>query len=152
MPSQRSQPRKIGIFTVLAKLGEGAASYLYAVQHPKTKQVSALKFVEKKGEKSQRFLDQVEQEYAIGSKLDHIAIRKIRKIIKHRKLLKVTALSMLMELIDATTLDQQLPRNHAQAVDVFLQNCTRACTHAMVVVLCTLISNLTMCSLLKLVK
>ena len=30
-------------------------------------------------------------------------------------------LSMIMELIDATTLDQQLPRNHGQAVNVFLQ-------------------------------
>ena len=50
----RSQPRKIGAYTVLAKLGEGAASVLYAVQHPKTKQVSALKFVEKTDEKSAR--------------------------------------------------------------------------------------------------
>lgn len=121
MPTQRSQPRKIGHFTILAKLGEGAASQLYAVQNPKTKQVSALKYVEKKDEKSQRFLDQVEQEYTIGSKLDHPSIRKIRKIIRHRKLFKVTALSMIMELVDATTLDQQLPRNHSQAVDFFLQ-------------------------------
>jgi len=78
MSSSRSQPRKIGTYTVLAKLGEGAASMLYAVQHPKTKQVSALKYVEKTDEKSQRFLDQVEQEYAIGSKLDHESIRKIK--------------------------------------------------------------------------
>ena len=121
MPTSRSQPRKIGQYTVLAKLGEGAASMLYAVQNPKDKQVSALKYVEKTDEKSQRFLDQVEQEYAIGSKLDHESIRKIRKLIRHRKMLKVTAVSMIMELVDATTLDQQLPRNHSQAVYVFLQ-------------------------------
>jgi eukaryotic-like serine/threonine-protein kinase len=121
MPSTRSQPRKIGAYTVLAKLGEGAASMLYAVQHPKTKQVSALKYVEKTDEKSQRFLDQVEMEYAIGSKLDHEAIRKIRKLIKQRKMLKVVSVSMIMELVDATTLDQKLPKNHSQAVGVFLQ-------------------------------
>lgn len=121
MATSRSQPRKIGKYTVLAKLGEGAASILYAVQNPKNKQVSALKYVEKTNEKSQRFLDQVEKEYAIGSKLDHDSIRKIRKLIRHRKLLKVTALSMIMELIDATTLDQQLPKNHSQAVNIFLQ-------------------------------
>jgi serine/threonine-protein kinase len=117
----RSQPRKIGTYTVLAKLGEGAASELYAVQHPKTKQVSALKYVEKTDEKSQRFLDQVEQEYAVGSKLNHESIRKIKKIVRHRKLLRVTGISMIMELVDATTLDQQLPKNHVDAVDVFLQ-------------------------------
>lgn len=121
MPTQRTQPRKIGTFNVLAKLGEGAASFLYAVQDPKTKQVSALKYVVKKDEKSQRFLDQVEQEYAVGSKLDHPSIRKIRKLIKHRKMFKVTSLSLIMELVDATTLDQQLPRTHVQAVDYFLQ-------------------------------
>ena len=121
MSSSKAQPRKIGQYTVLATLGEGAASMLYAVQNPKDKQVSALKYVEKTNEKSQRFIDQVEQEYAIGSKLDHDSIRKIRKLIRHRKMLKVTAVSMIMELVDATTLDQKLPRNHSQAVDVFLQ-------------------------------
>ena len=121
MATPRSQPKKIGQYTVLAKLGEGAASMLYAVQNPKDKQVSALKYVEKTDEKSQRFLDQVEQEYSIGSKLDHDSIRKVRKLIKHRKLLKVNAVSMIMELVDATTLDQQLPKNHGQAVSVFLQ-------------------------------
>jgi serine/threonine-protein kinase len=121
MATSRSQPKKIGQYIVLAKLGEGAASTLYAVQNPKDKQVSALKYVEKTNEKSQRFLDQVEQEYVIGSKLDHSSLRKIKKLIKHRKLFKVTALSMLMELVDATTLDQKLPKNHIQAVDIFLQ-------------------------------
>lgn len=106
---------------MLATLGEGAASMLYAVQNPKNKQVSALKYVEKTTEKSQRFIDQVEQEYTIGSKLDHDSIRKVRKLIRHRKMLKVNAVSMIMELVDATTLDQQLPKNHSDAVAVFLQ-------------------------------
>lgn len=121
MATSNTQPRKIGDYNVLAKLGEGAASILYAVQHRKTKQVSALKYVEKTDEKSQRFLDQVIQEYKIGLKLDHPSIRKVRKLVKHRKMLRITALSMIMEHIDATTLDQQMPKNHVQAVDIFLQ-------------------------------
>jgi len=121
MSTSRSQPKKIGQYTVLATLGEGAASMLYAVQNPKDKQVSALKYVEKTTDKSQRFIDQVEQEYTIGSKLDHDSIRKVRKLIRHRKMLKVNAVSMIMELVDATTLDQQLPKNHGDAVAIFLQ-------------------------------
>ena len=121
MDTSNSQPRKIGDYNVLAKIGVGAASILYAVQHKKTKQVSALKYVEKTDEKSQRFLDQVKQEYKIGLKLDHPTIRKVRKLVKHRKMLRITALSMIMEHIDATTLDQQMPKNHVQAIDIFLQ-------------------------------
>jgi serine/threonine protein kinase len=121
MATSNTQPRKIGDYNVLAKIGVGAASILYAVQHKKTKQVSALKYVEKTDEKSQRFLDQVMQEYKISLKLDHPTIRKVRKLVKHRKMLRVTALSMIMEHIDATTLDQQIPKNHVQAVDIFLQ-------------------------------
>ncbi|MBC8310364.1 MAG: serine/threonine protein kinase [Planctomycetes bacterium] len=116
-----SQPKKIGQYNVLARLGEGAASVLYAVQNPKDKQVSALKHVEKTDEKSQRFLDQVEKEYVICSKLDHETIRRVRKLVKHRKMLKVTAISLIMELVDADTLEEKLPRNHKHAVHVFLQ-------------------------------
>jgi serine/threonine-protein kinase len=116
-----SQPKKIGQYNVLARLGEGAASVLYAVQNPKDKQVSALKHVEKTDDKSQRFLDQVEKEYVICSKLDHEAIRRVRKLVKHRKMLRVTAISLIMELVDADTLEEKLPRNHKHAVQVFLQ-------------------------------
>ena len=84
-----SPPRVIAGFTVLAKIGEGARSEIYAVQDTKTKQVWALKHVELNNDKDDRFIAQAQNEYAIGTKLSHPAIRKIRKIIKQRKLFKV---------------------------------------------------------------
>jgi len=113
--------RQIAGYRVLAKIGEGAASVLYAVQHPKTKQVWALKRVIKNTEKDQRFLDQVIMEYAVRSKLDHINIRSVQKVIKHRKLFKVDSLSLLMELVDAHTLEHKLPRTSLAAVRIFSQ-------------------------------
>ena len=53
-------------YRVLARIGKGAASDLYAVQDRKTKQVWALKHVVKTSEKDQRFLDQIQQEYTVG--------------------------------------------------------------------------------------
>lgn len=120
--SAMSATRRIAGHTVLAEIGEGARSTIYAVQHPKTKQVWALKHVAlEDDEKDDRFLAQVEREYAIGQKLDHPGIRRVRKLIKKRKLLKVESVSLLMELVDATSLDQQLPRSYPEAVDIFKQ-------------------------------
>lgn len=112
---------EIAGYRVLARVGQGAASELYAVQDPKTKQVWALKHVIKESEKDQRFLDQVQTEYVVGAKLDHPNVRKVIRLIKHRSRFKVRAMTLIMELVDATTLDQRLPQSHAQAVRIFHQ-------------------------------
>ncbi|MGI9013951.1 MAG: serine/threonine-protein kinase [Phycisphaerales bacterium] len=113
--------KQIAGYTVLAQIGTGAASELYAVSDPKSKQVWALKQVHKTTDKDQRFLDQCEGEYLIGSKLEHPNIRRVIKLIKNRKMFKVTDYVLIMELVDAMSLDKRLPRNYQAAVDVFYQ-------------------------------
>jgi serine/threonine-protein kinase len=114
-----SNVKEIAGYRVLAKVGEGAASDLYAVQDEQTKQVWALKYVHKESEKDQRFIDQVEQEYLVGSKLAHPNIRAVERLIKHRKRFRVIGVSLVMELVDAETLDQRLPRSLGHAVNIF---------------------------------
>jgi len=116
-----SPPRKISGYNVLSHIGEGAHSDIYAVQDPKTKQVWALKHIEINDEKEQRFFEQARREYTIGSKLSHPGIRQLRKFIRHRKRFKVVGASLVMEFIDSTTLDQQLPRTIPEAVGIFIQ-------------------------------
>ena len=108
-------------YRVLAKIGTGAASDLYAVQDPKSKQVWALKHVVKRTEKDQRFIEQVETEHSVGAKLSHPNIRATQKLIKNRKMFKVTEVGLLMELVDAASVDQRLPKSQRQAVDLFVQ-------------------------------
>jgi serine/threonine-protein kinase len=108
-------------YRVLAKMGEGAASQLYAVQDPRTKQVYALKHVPKLTDRDDRFLEQVQLEYAIGSKLSHPNIRGVYKLLRRRRLLRVVAIDLLMELVDGTALDQRPPHTQQQAVSVFRQ-------------------------------
>ena len=108
-------------FKVLAKMGEGAASQLYAVQDTKTKQVYALKHVTKLSERDHRFIEQVEQEYEVGSRLDHPGIRAVHKIIRQRKLFKVQSINLLMELVDGAAMDKKPPTTLASAVHVFEQ-------------------------------
>ena len=116
-----SDRKLIAGYRILAKIGAGAASELYAVQDPKSKQVWALKHVVKTSEKDERFLEQVQQEYVVGTKLNHPNIRAVHRLIKHRKLFKVHAISLLLELVDASPLDQRLPRTEIQAVRIFKQ-------------------------------
>lgn len=116
-----SHETQIAGYRILARVGQGAASELYAVQDPKTKQVWALKHVLKSNEKDHRFIEQVQTEYLVGSKLDHPAVRKVYRLIKHRKRFKLCAVTLIMELVDAATLDQRLPQSHAEAVRIFHQ-------------------------------
>jgi len=117
-------------YRVLKHLGDGAASRVYAVRHPKTKQIWALKHVTVTDpERDQRFLDQVLQEYEVSSKLDHPTIRGVYELCKSRSgVFKVNGLGLVMELVDATPLSE-LPRPPmAECVSIFLE-VTKALQH-----------------------
>lgn len=108
-------------YKVLARIGEGAASTIYAVQDPRSKQVYAIKHVIKRNEKDNRFLEQCELEASIGAKLDHPNLRRIERIVRTRRMFRVVEVGLLMELIDAATLDRRLPKSAEEAVRVFAQ-------------------------------
>jgi eukaryotic-like serine/threonine-protein kinase len=108
-------------YRVMSEIGRGAASVIYLVQDPKTKQVWALKHVVKNNPKEQRFLDQTEMEYKIASQLDHESIRKIPRIIKKGSLLKTNELYLVMELVDGISLHEEQPDDLATMVDIFHQ-------------------------------
>lgn len=109
-------------YRILRLVGKGAASIIYLVQDPKTKQIWALKHVEKETPKDQRFLDQAESEYRIASELDHPNIRKIDRLIKKKaSLLSTKELYLVMEYIDGVSEDRQQPRTFEKAVEIFEQ-------------------------------
>lgn len=120
--AQKRLEQQLFGYRILKHLGDGAASRVYAVRHPKTKQIWALKHVTLEDtEKDQRYLDQVTQEYDISAKLDHPVIRKMHELCKERSgLFKITGLGLVMELVDATPLSE-LPRpSMARCVEIFV--------------------------------
>ncbi len=108
-------------YRILAELGRGAASIIYLVQDPKSKQVWALKHVEKKGPKEQRFLDQAELEARTSQAVGHAGVRHIEKVIKKGSLLSVKELYLVMELVDGVSLHEMEQISLPEAVDVFRQ-------------------------------
>lgn len=124
MSRQRTEFKKgdeVEGLRVLAELGRGAASIIYLVQDPKTKQIWALKHVQKIEPKDDRFLDQAISEYEIARTLDHPAIRRIEKCVKKGSLLRTNELYLIMELVDGVALDKAPPQTFEQAVAVFEQ-------------------------------
>jgi serine/threonine protein kinase len=97
--------RQIAGYTILAELGEGAASTIYAVQDPKTKRVWALKHVERRSEKDDRFIEQAITEHTIASRFDHPVLRRAGRIIKRRERRTVVELFLLLDLVDGVDLE-----------------------------------------------
>jgi eukaryotic-like serine/threonine-protein kinase len=108
-------------FRIMDELGRGAASVIYLVQDTKTKEIRALKHVIRETEKDERFLEQTEAEYDIGSKLDHPVLRKIYRIIKKRPglLSAVNEMFLVMELVDGESLDKRPPGTFDSAAEIF---------------------------------
>jgi serine/threonine-protein kinase len=111
-------------FRVIAELGRGAASVIYLVQDPKTKQVWALKQVVREDEKSERFIQQAEQECAVSSKLDSPKIRKVERVIKKKEGLlggTTNELYLVMEHVDGSSCERRPPTTFETAVGIFEQ-------------------------------
>lgn len=110
-------------YRVISELGRGAASIIYLVQDPKTKQVWALKHVEKDDEKSVRFLEQAEQEYLVASKVASSHVRSVDRIIKKKVSLlgAVSELYLVMEHVDGSSCERHPPQKFEDALYIFEQ-------------------------------
>jgi eukaryotic-like serine/threonine-protein kinase len=106
---------------VLSEIGRGAASVIYLVQDPKSKQIWALKHVQKRSPKEQRFMDQAEIEHKIACAISHESIRKIPRIIKKGSLLNTRELFLVMEFVDGVSLHEEKPDRIDHLVDIFRQ-------------------------------
>jgi serine/threonine-protein kinase len=116
---------------VIAEIGRGAASIIYLVQDKKTKQVWALKHIEKNDAKDQRFLDQATTEFEVAQKVANSRVRHIEKVVKGRKnLLAVKDLFLVMEYVDGIAVERHPPTNLAEAMNIFIQTADGlACMH-----------------------
>jgi serine/threonine-protein kinase len=119
-------PSELFGYKVIDRVGEGAASTVYAVVD-KGMQIRALKHVIRRTEKDQRFIDQIKQEYDIGSKLSHVNIRAIMKFVKNQKSVlgigtgPVSDAALVMEMIDSSTLESDHRPSAAKIARYFAQ-------------------------------
>ena len=99
---------------------ERAAAYV--VSDPATGQIYSLKHVLVRKEKDRRFIDQLETEYEIGRRVNHIGLRRTVHLKYERTLLRqVTSAGLVMEFFDGVPLDRHIVANVPDMVDCLLQ-------------------------------
>lgn len=87
---------------------------------PRTKQVYALKHVIPTDEKHQKFIAQLENEFALSKLFRHGGLRKSVDLKKKKKLFGgVSEAALVMEIVDGKSLEEDCPRETAVLADVF---------------------------------
>jgi serine/threonine protein kinase len=120
--STSAMPRSLYGYEVIDFLGEGAGSMIYAASDPANNQIYALKHVAVKGEKDQRFVEQLINEFEIGAKTTHPLLRRCIDLKVTKTLLrKVIDAVLVMELVEGVSCETRPPTELSLLVDVFHQ-------------------------------
>lgn len=115
-------PRTVMGYEVLEFIGQGAGSALYAVTEAETAQIYALKHVTPKTDRDQRFVEQLESEFAIGQLVRHPGLRRSIDLKFNRTMFrKVTEAALVLELFDGQPLEKVAPRRTTDIVNIFIQ-------------------------------
>ncbi len=115
-------PTNLFGYKVDSKLGEGAASTIWAVTDPKTKQKYALKHVLRKTDKDMRFIEQIQNEFEVSKQFTHPALRKsIDLKIKKTLFFKISEAALIMEGCDGLPLDKQPAGTVAEVLGTMIQ-------------------------------
>ena len=136
-------PRSLYGYEIIDFLGEGAGSMIYAASDPISKQLYALKHVVVKVEKDVRFVEQLTNEFEIGQKIQHPALRRCIDLKVSKTLLrKITDAALIMEMVEGTSCEMRPPKDVVLMASVFLQTAEAlAALHAQNYVHCDLKPN-----------
>lgn len=96
-------------YRLTRQIGTGAASKIMLATELKTGKTFAVKHVVRNSPDDDRFLEQVENEYAVTSKIDHQYLRHSFLLHRVRRLLQVRELYLVMDFVDGLTVEKARP-------------------------------------------
>jgi serine/threonine protein kinase len=113
-------PKNLFGYSVVAKIGEGAANTLYKVADP-AGQPFALKHVIKKTDAEERFIAQLQNEFDSTRLFRHPGLRKTIELKFPRRFFtnKVNEAALVLEWVDGEPLDQNVPTDLKQLLTMF---------------------------------
>ena len=95
----------VGGFSIIKRLGTGARSTIYLAKDEQTKVNVALKRVIMEKPEDSRIFEQVDTEFKVAQKVDHLYVRKCLKLKKIRSLFQIKEMLLAMELFEGTSLE-----------------------------------------------
>lgn len=120
--SSGGDPRNLFGYSVLEFIGEGAGSRIYRVKSSSTGKPVALKHVLRKTDKDVRFIEQLENEFAVSQQFSHPGLRRSLDCKVVRTFLrKPTEAILVMELFEGIPLDAGHARGIVPVLDIFIQ-------------------------------
>lgn len=96
-------------YRITRQIGVGAASKIYLAHHLASGQRFAVKHVIRNSAEDDRFVEQVETEYAVSRAVDHPQLRKSISIHRVRRGFRTREVLLVMEYVDGLTLDVARP-------------------------------------------
>jgi len=114
-----NEPTVFDGYRTIQRIGIGAASVIFTVQHEKTGDIRALKHVVRQEGEDARMIEQVENEYHIASQLKHPYLRKVYDIHRIRRRLRTREVFLLMEYCTGVSLEQSPARSLLDLLLIF---------------------------------
>ena len=119
-PTKSDLPKSLFGYDIVERLGEGAASTIYAVSDPKSRQLYALKHVIRRTEKDDRFIDQLQNEFRVSANFRHPGLRRCIDLKINRTLFrKIIDAGLIMELVDGLPLNHQPIKEVPDTISIF---------------------------------
>jgi len=97
-------------YRILDSLGTGQGSTLYKAMAIATGKLYAIKYVKVATPEAMRLVDQMRDEHACGSALDHPTLRKTYELRYVKQRLRVKAAMLFMEFVDGVTFSECGPK------------------------------------------
>lgn len=117
---EKGRKFRVAGYDLIQRLGTGARSAIWEARERSTGRTVAVKRTFKQHGDDNRFFDQAVNEYEIGSRMQHPAIRRVFSLERVRSLFVVKELHTFMELCRGESLEKKRPETFLGACEIFL--------------------------------
>lgn len=113
-------------YRMISKLGVGANSQLFCIEHLATRRRVTAKFVKMREDmdeaQEKKFIDQLKAEFEFGRAMDHPVLRKSIELLYIRRRLRIRAAILLLEYVDGVPMaSPEFRRTLPEVLSLFKQ-------------------------------